>query len=68
MVAPSTIRTHAYDRPVTSPPSGTGDGVAAVAVDAHVRRLRLKLGEARAHVETVVGAGYRFVARPGSDG
>jgi DNA-binding response OmpR family regulator len=35
-------------------------------VDAHVRRLRLKLGEARAHIETVVGAGYRFVARPGA--
>jgi two-component system phosphate regulon response regulator PhoB len=30
-------------------------------VDAHVRRLRLKLGPARHHVETVVGLGYRFV-------
>ena len=30
-------------------------------VDAHVRRLRAKLGEARDHVETVVGFGYRFV-------
>ena len=34
----------------------------------HVRRLRLKLGEARAHIETVVGAGYRFVARPSPGG
>jgi DNA-binding response OmpR family regulator len=30
-------------------------------VDAHIRRLRLKLGSARRHVETVVGLGYRFV-------
>jgi DNA-binding response OmpR family regulator len=30
-------------------------------IDAHIRRLRLKLGEARRHVETVVGLGYRFV-------
>ena len=30
-------------------------------IDAHVRRLRLKLGPARSHVETVVGLGYRFV-------
>jgi len=30
-------------------------------IDAHIRRLRLKLGEARHHVETVVGLGYRFV-------
>jgi DNA-binding response OmpR family regulator len=30
-------------------------------IDAHVRRLRAKLGPARHHVETVVGAGYRFV-------
>jgi DNA-binding response OmpR family regulator len=29
-------------------------------IDAHVRRLRLKLGPARRHVETVVGLGYRF--------
>ena len=32
-------------------------------IDAHIRRLRQKLGPARAHVETVVGVGYRFVAR-----
>ena len=30
-------------------------------IDAHIRRLRLKLGSARNHVETVVGLGYRFV-------
>jgi two-component system phosphate regulon response regulator PhoB len=33
-------------------------------VDAHIRRLRMKLGPAREHVETVVGIGYRFVAEP----
>ncbi len=30
-------------------------------IDAHIRRLRVKLGPARDHVETVVGLGYRFV-------
>jgi DNA-binding response OmpR family regulator len=37
-------------------------------IDAHIRRLRLKLGPARHHIETVVGLGYRFVvdASPGS--
>jgi DNA-binding response OmpR family regulator len=30
-------------------------------IDAHIRRLRLKLGAARQHVETIVGLGYRFV-------
>jgi two-component system, OmpR family, alkaline phosphatase synthesis response regulator PhoP len=30
-------------------------------VDAHIRRLRVKLASARNHVETVVGLGYRFV-------
>ncbi len=33
----------------------------ARSIDAHIRRLRIKLGEARHHVETVVGLGYRFV-------
>ncbi len=33
-------------------------------IDAHIRRLRLKLGAARDHVETVVGIGYRFVKDP----
>jgi DNA-binding response OmpR family regulator len=35
--------------------------VDARSIDAHVRRLRIKLGPARDHVETVVGLGYRFV-------
>jgi DNA-binding response OmpR family regulator len=30
-------------------------------IDAHIRRLRVKLGPARDHIETVVGLGYRFV-------
>jgi two-component system phosphate regulon response regulator PhoB len=30
-------------------------------IDAHIRRLRMKLGPARKHVETIVGLGYRFV-------
>ena len=29
-------------------------------IDAHIRRLRQKLGTARTHVETLVGFGYRF--------
>jgi two-component system phosphate regulon response regulator PhoB len=33
-------------------------------IDAHIRRLRLKLGPARDHVETIVGLGYRFVPSP----
>jgi DNA-binding response OmpR family regulator len=33
-------------------------------VDAHIRRLRQKLGPARAHIETLVGLGYRFVRSP----
>jgi len=33
-------------------------------IDAHIRRLRMKLGPARQHVETVVGLGYRFVKDP----
>jgi DNA-binding response OmpR family regulator len=30
-------------------------------IDAHIRRLRHKLGPAREHIETLVGLGYRFV-------
>lgn len=30
-------------------------------IDAHVRRLRSKLGEGRKHIETAIGIGYRFV-------
>jgi DNA-binding response OmpR family regulator len=33
-------------------------------IDAHIRRLRLKLGPARHHVETIVGIGYRFTKDP----
>ncbi len=36
-------------------------------IDAHIRRLRLKLGPARQHVETIVGIGYRFVKDPGAN-
>jgi DNA-binding response OmpR family regulator len=31
-------------------------------IDAHIRRLRAKLGPARKHVETIVGLGYRFAS------
>ena len=39
-------------------------------IDAHIRRLRVKLGPARHHIETIVGLGYRFVpnASPRPDG
>jgi DNA-binding response OmpR family regulator len=37
-------------------------------IDAHIRRLRLKLGPARHHIETVVGLGYRFVSQLGQGG
>jgi two-component system phosphate regulon response regulator PhoB len=40
---------------------GSESEVDARSIDAHMRRLRLKLGPARRHVETVVGIGYRFV-------
>ena len=40
---------------------GSDSEVDARSIDAHMRRLRLKLGPARHHVETVVGIGYRFV-------
>jgi DNA-binding response OmpR family regulator len=44
---------------------GSGGGeVDARSIDAHIRRLRAKLGAARDHVETIVGFGYRFVANP----
>ncbi|MBI3204830.1 MAG: response regulator transcription factor [Polyangiaceae bacterium] len=33
-------------------------------VDAHVKRLREKLGDARDYIETVRGVGYRFVDEP----
>jgi len=40
---------------------GYSSDVDARSIDAHIRRLRHKLGPARRHVETVVGLGYRFV-------
>jgi DNA-binding response OmpR family regulator len=43
---------------------GRGGEVDARSIDAHIRRLRAKLGAARDHVETIVGFGYRFVANP----
>jgi two-component system phosphate regulon response regulator PhoB len=30
-------------------------------IDVHIRSLRKKLGEAREHIETVRGVGYRFL-------
>ncbi len=33
-------------------------------VDTHVKRLREKLGNAEAYIETVRGAGYRFIGNP----
>jgi DNA-binding response OmpR family regulator len=40
---------------------GFDTDIDARSIDAHIRRLRLKLGPARQHVETIVGLGYRFV-------
>ncbi len=37
-------------------------------VDTHVRRLRKKLGEASAYIETLRGVGYRFSSEPGKTG
>jgi DNA-binding response OmpR family regulator len=34
-------------------------------LDVHIRRLRQKLGECGASIETVVGVGYRFVGTGG---
>jgi two-component system phosphate regulon response regulator PhoB len=38
--------------------------ISARTVDAHVKRLREKLGAARDYIETVRGVGYRFVETP----
>ena len=43
--------------------SNEGSGNGSVASPG-IRRLRMKLGPARHHVETVVGLGYRFVKEP----
>ncbi len=37
-------------------------------VDAHVKRLREKMGDARNYVETVRGVGYRFAENPSAIG
>lgn len=37
-------------------------------VDTHVKRLREKLGDAGAYIETVRGSGYRFRAQPDDEG
>lgn len=36
-------------------------------IDAHVRRLRLKLGESAGHIETIVGVGYRLGGRESAE-
>jgi two-component system phosphate regulon response regulator PhoB len=43
---------------------GASPGISARTVDAHVKRLRQKLGAARDYVETVRGIGYRFAGAP----
>ncbi|MCU0241337.1 MAG: response regulator transcription factor [Vicinamibacteria bacterium] len=39
---------------------GNAAEIDARTIDAHIRRLRQKLGPGRKHIETVVGFGYRF--------
>ncbi|HEV8246041.1 MAG TPA: response regulator [Polyangiaceae bacterium] len=43
---------------------GMDTKISARTVDAHVKRLREKLGEARDYIETVRGVGYRFAESP----
>jgi two-component system phosphate regulon response regulator PhoB len=43
---------------------GMGADVTTRTVDTHVKRLREKLGEAGAYIETLRGVGYRFKAEP----
>jgi DNA-binding response OmpR family regulator len=43
------------------PPRAPESDVETRSIDAHIRRLRVKLGPARDHIQTVVGLGYRFV-------
>jgi two-component system, OmpR family, phosphate regulon response regulator PhoB len=45
---------------------GLESQVSARTVDAHVKRLREKLGRARHYIETVRGVGYRFADSPES--
>jgi DNA-binding response OmpR family regulator len=37
-------------------------------LNVHIQRLRLKLGEARDYIDTVIGVGYRFVKPPRDQG
>lgn len=43
---------------------GSGSSVALRTVDAHVKRLRDRLGVAGSHIETVRGVGYRLTGEP----
>jgi two-component system phosphate regulon response regulator PhoB len=43
---------------------GPSVAVASRTINAHITRIRRKLGPARKHLETVVGRGYRFVSDP----
>ncbi len=46
---------------------GMQTGVTTRTVDTHVTRLRKKLGDAGAYIETLRGVGYRFRAASGPD-
>ena len=49
--------------------AGEGDAeVTTRTVDTHVKRLREKLGEAGAYIETLRGVGYRFRDQPDEEG
>jgi two-component system phosphate regulon response regulator PhoB len=43
---------------------GIDSKISPRSVDAHVKRLRERLGKARDYIETVRGVGYRFVDEP----
>jgi two-component system phosphate regulon response regulator PhoB len=47
---------------------GMDSKISTRTVDAHVKRLREKIGAARDYIETVRGVGYRFAERPLSAG
>lgn len=47
---------------------GMDSRISTRTVDAHVKRLREKLGSAREYIETVRGVGYRFAAAPDGSG
>lgn len=46
---------------------GIQASVSTRTVDAHIKRLRKKLGEAGDYIETIRGAGYRFAEKPGGE-